>query len=412
MSSNPIPNSFTPVTPKNAQGNRSDIAWKHCLSVDGDTRKLECKYCQKVVIGRAYRLKHHLAGTQKNVGACKDVPEEVKKEMREIVVGLQQKLNKKSSLNMDEEMAETAGDKRKHSEASSDNMFKRVFSKQPTINNMFKKGLTEEACQAIARFFYNNAIPFNVAKSEEFMTMFELVSRHGLGFKPPSYHEIRVKYLKEEVANTSLALQAHRDEWKKMGCTIMIDGWMDKKRRTIINFLVNSPKGTVFLKFIDASAISKTSEKVFEMIDNVVEEVGEDNVIQVVTDNAANYKAAGQMLMAKRKKLFWTPCAAHCVDLMLEDYEKKIPIHEETISKGKKITTFIYSRTSLICLLQHFTKGRDLVRSGITHFATSYLTLGRLHENKGALIRMFTSEEWKTSKFAKTNDGNMLKMWC
>jgi len=69
--------------------------------------------------------------------------------------------------------------------------------------------------------------------------------------------------LKEEVTNTSLALQSHRDEWKKTGCTIMIDGWTDKKRRTIINFLVNSPKGTVFLKSIDASAISKTIEKVF-----------------------------------------------------------------------------------------------------------------------------------------------------
>ena len=86
---------------------------------------------------------------------------------------------------------------------------------------------------------------------------------HGLGFKPLSYHEIIVKYLKEEVTNTSLALQSHRDEWKKTGCTIMIDGWTDKKRRTIINFLVNSPKGTVFLKSIDASAISKTIEKVF-----------------------------------------------------------------------------------------------------------------------------------------------------
>ena len=93
----------------------------------------------------------------------------------------------------------------------------------------------------------------------------------------------------------------------------MTDGWTDKKRKTIINFLVNSPKGTVFLKSIDASAISKTAEKVFEMMDDIVEEVGEDNVIQVVTDNATNYKAAGQMLMTKRKKLFWTPCAAHGV---------------------------------------------------------------------------------------------------
>ena len=59
------------------------------------------------------------------------------------------------------------------------------------------------------------------------------------------------------------------------------------------------------------------------MLDAVVERVGEKNVVQIVTDNAVNYKAAGQKLMEKRKNLYWTPCAAHCIDLMLEDFEKK-----------------------------------------------------------------------------------------
>ncbi|PKI74762.1 hypothetical protein CRG98_004871 [Punica granatum] len=60
------------------------------------------------------------------------------------------------------------------------------------------------------------------------------------------------------------------------------------------------------------------------MINEIVEQVGKENVVQIVTDNAANYKATGEMLMKKRKKLFWTPYAAHCIDLMLEDLEKKI----------------------------------------------------------------------------------------
>jgi len=49
----------------------------------------------------------------------------------------------------------------------------------------------------------------------------------------------------------------------------MINGWINKKRRTIINLLVNSPKGTMFMKSIDAPTISKIAEKVFEMLDNV-----------------------------------------------------------------------------------------------------------------------------------------------
>jgi hypothetical protein len=40
----------------------------------------------------------------------------------------------------------------------------------------------------------------------------------------------------------------------------------------------------MFLKFIDASHLTKT-DKIFEMIDQVVEEVGEENVVQIVIDN-------------------------------------------------------------------------------------------------------------------------------
>ena len=54
-----------------------------------------------------------------------------------------------------------------------------------------------------------------------------------------------------------------------------------------------------------------------------MDRVGEENVVQLVTDNAANYKLAREMLMQKRKCLFWTSCATHYLGLMLEDFEKK-----------------------------------------------------------------------------------------
>lgn len=103
----------------------------------------------------------------------------------------------------------------------------------------------------------------------------------------------------------------------------MTDGWTGRRRRTILNFLVNNPKGLIFLKSIDALVISNTSNKVFMMIDDVVvEEVGEDNFVQVITNNASNYKAVVDLLMQKRKHLYWTPCFTHCIDLVLEDLEK------------------------------------------------------------------------------------------
>jgi len=37
----------------------------------------------------------------------------------------------------------------------------------------------------------------------------------------------------------------------------------------------------------------------------VIEEIGEDNVVQVVTDGASNFVVVGKMLEEKRTKLFW-----------------------------------------------------------------------------------------------------------
>ena len=41
----------------------------------------------------------------------------------------------------------------------------------------------------------------------------------------------------------------------------------------------------------------------FKYLDEVVEEIGEDNVVQVITDNVSNYVNAGMMLMEKKEKI-------------------------------------------------------------------------------------------------------------
>jgi hypothetical protein len=45
------------------------------------------------------------------------------------------------------------------------------------------------------------------------------------------------------------------------------------KKSCICNFLVDSPKGTVYLSSVDTSNMSKTADKVFEMLDAIVERI-------------------------------------------------------------------------------------------------------------------------------------------
>lgn len=71
--------------------------------------------------------------------------------------------------------------------------------------------------------------------------------------------------------------------------------------------------------------------------------LGEENVVQVVMDNKASFKAASEMLMRKKHHLYWTPCVMHCIDFILEDIGKAKNV-KETINKGRKITSLIYNK--------------------------------------------------------------------
>jgi len=180
---------------------------------------------------------------------------------------------------------------------------------------------------------------------------------------------------------------------------------MDRRSRHLINFLVNSPEGTYFIESVDASAEVHDAFMLADLLGKKIDEIGKEKVVQVITDNGANYKAAGRILMERIPTLFWSPCAAHCLDLMLEEIGK-LQAFKKTIARARRITTFIYMHGRILSLMREKTGGADLVRPAATRFATSFLTLKSLHKHKDALKALFHSEEWSKNKLAKTNAGD------
>lgn len=57
--------------------------------------------------------------------------------------------------------------------------------------------------------------------------------------------------------------------------TIMMisDGWTNGKGRTLINFLVNCPRVTIFIKTVDALAHVKDATLLCELIDGFIQEI-------------------------------------------------------------------------------------------------------------------------------------------
>lgn len=61
-------------------------------------------------------------------------------------------------------------------------------------------------------------------------------------------------------------MNSHKNIWVGYGCSTMVDSWTSRIGKSIINFLVNLPARSTFVKSVDASVYSKTGEKVFEYL--------------------------------------------------------------------------------------------------------------------------------------------------
>ncbi|XP_059650757.1 uncharacterized protein LOC132296590 [Cornus florida] len=359
-----------------------DPGWNYChLQNPQDRNATTCNFCEKVMKGGIYRAKQHIIRGYRNVQACKKCPEHVKEEIREY---MSKKKEEKEHTNLlpgfddmddqdenDVTIIDVKG-KRVASGTGSNNIQskkqkqkgpidlyftrppevvvqnrKNDKGKQTTIDNACKKELRNRACQ-------------------RFAPVVEAIGQHGPRMKPPSYHEVRVPLLKKELEHTDNLMRDHRQEWARYGCTIMAIGWEDKRHRCLINFLVNCPKGTMFIQSIDASSYLKT----------------------------------GRMLEGRHRHLYWSPCAAHCVDLMLEDIAK-IPKIMTTIKRAIMLNGYIYNRSGLLNMMRRYTGHKELLRPATTRFATSFITLSSIHHQKDCLRKMFTSQEWISSKWAK-----------
>nr|XP_034890258.1 uncharacterized protein LOC118030302 [Populus alba] len=220
----------------------------------------------------------------------------------------------------------------------------------------------------------------------------DAVTAMGPGYKGPNLHVIRGYYLAKAVDEVKIYVESYREIWKKTGCTLMADGWTDQKRRNLINFLVYCPKGTVFLKTVDVSDVSKTARLLYQLFREVILYVGVEKIVHMVTDNAANYVVAGWLLMEEFPSIFWSPCAAHCINLILQDIGKLQSVCC-VVEHAFGITKYIYNHCYPLCLMRKFIGEKEIFRSALTCFANNFIALQSILAYKDELRAMVTSRE-------------------
>ncbi|KAM0832157.1 hypothetical protein ACQ4PT_065067 [Festuca glaucescens] len=197
-------------------------------------------------------------------------------------------------------------------------------SMQPKISTALNVESKYVLGQAWAKFFQANDIAGRKANCPYFRAAMKITQ--NLGPAPiPTGKEIDGVYLDKNYEEAGEWLKMFKQDWKNYGVTVMCDSWTGPTGMSLINFMVYCNTRMFFHKSIDASSLTQNSEFLYKDVKKVVvEEIGHENVVQIVTDNGSNYKKACRTLVEEPEynHIVWQPCAAHTVNLMLKDIAK------------------------------------------------------------------------------------------
>ncbi|XP_074347289.1 uncharacterized protein LOC141686133 [Apium graveolens] len=257
---------------------------------------------------------------------------------------------------------------------------------------------------------YASALPFSLLKNPFFRRFcWRLSNSKVAGYVPPTYNRMRTTLLEQEKAHINVLLQPFRDSWKKRGVSLCSDGWGDRQKRPLINVMAASGGNSMFIKSFDTSGNIKDFDYVASLFLNVIDQEGADKVVQIITDNAANFKAAGLSIEAKYPHIFWTPCVVHSLNLALKsiceptvnsNHFENCKWISTLISDCDEITMFILNHGKALTLFQKHSN-HMLVKTAETHFASHVIMAQRLLLVKTSLEKTVLDPNWKT--FRKTN---------
>ncbi|KAL9330832.1 hypothetical protein ACSQ67_000442 [Phaseolus vulgaris] len=146
------------ATAKPKGGRHLDMAWQwNSLRDINNKSVVTCDFCLKTTTGGITRAKKHQMGMQGDVSSCQKIPPEIRLKIRG------------------------------------------AYENQQTSR---RDACAKKVRVSIAKFFLENEIPFNAARSKSFKKLIEVVGTYGKDLNAPSYPELKVRLLKKELGQT------------------------------------------------------------------------------------------------------------------------------------------------------------------------------------------------------------------
>ncbi|XP_061367322.1 uncharacterized protein LOC133310406 [Gastrolobium bilobum] len=176
----------------------------------------------------------------------------------------------------------------------------------------------------------------------------------------------------------------------------------------------------MFLKSVDCSGETKDRHFIRMLLKEVIQEVGHEKVVQVITDNAANCKGAGHLIEQEFPSITWTPCVVHTLNLAVKNIcsaknvENNQIAYEECswisdiVGDVSAIKNFIMNHSMRLSMFNEFV-GLKLLSIAETRFASMIVMLKRFKLIKYGLQNMVISEKWSLYKDDNLGRARMVK---
>ncbi|KAJ1298855.1 hypothetical protein BS78_01G485900 [Paspalum vaginatum] len=365
-----------------------------------------CNYCPLVKSSSYTRVEAHLLQkTGKGVGLCPNVTYEMLSEMRKEVARCKELVERQKARTVSLPTAPGPSSK-----------LNKKIKRGPAsaLEKSWALAYRKHLDALIVRAIYSGGISFNFLRNPYLREAFAFASSHNMqGYMIPGFNRARESLLKQERRHIESLLDSTKSTWLEKGVTICSDGWSDPRRRPIINFIVVSEKAHIFLRADNCEGEIKTKEYIAEKLRGIIDEVGRQNVVQIITDNAANCKGAGLLIEAEYDNIFWTPCVVHTLNLAMKSIcEPKVPrepsdedlfvwnqleFMHNVKSDATMIKNFIMNHGMRLSMFNEFSHLK-LLSIAETRFASVVCMLKRFVEIKVALQHMVISDKWSIYK--------------
>ncbi|OVA01679.1 zinc finger protein [Macleaya cordata] len=380
---------------------RKDHFWEYAEELKG---RFRCKFCHKDYPGGIARVKSHLSRQPgRDIAICNSVPDDVQALAFIAVRGKDFPYKKRKAVTFSTNM-EGNGVESSLSPITScpDSSMALQQTPLPAVCNKKDKELVDKM---VAQAFIMNNIPFDVIQSSSFVSMVKAVAEFGTGYSLPSYTTLCTKLVRDARNNVEEYVSAVKETWSLTGCTLMPDIWTDSKNCSFINIVAYSPKGAVFLKSFERSEQKKIELFLGDMLVSVIDEIGPENVVQIVVNSASYYEYDNDLIMRRYPHIYKTQCAANEIQVLLKDFYKEVEWIQSVLDDAKMIMDYMYKYSDVLKLTRVHTGDKELKRPCRTRFSSHFTMLQSFLEVEANLHLMVVSPEWIDLNHNKTTMG-------